>query len=347
MDCAWWCIEDGTLGQSGKGDDWRAALIDDPQVIGILPAGAARVEILPAGEVDTPQKQTAARLAVTSRSIGGVERLHSAIGLLPDGRGAVALADKDRMEDWLGWARRQDLDLRHIIPAALLLPVDGEWHRGGLGGEEVFGRDGLAFAADPAMQAALVGDQPVSPMDEAAIEHALLREAGAPTVDLRSGPYAYRRPWRLDPSRLREFAVLAALIALLALLIPLVHALRWEAAADRMDARTEQLASDALGRPVTADEAEHALAAGGGSAIRESDMLAALLGALENEGLVRASAIGWQGDGQLTATLVGPDAPAINRLLAALQRDGWAVTADGQPSNDGRARVVVTMGATR
>ncbi|WP_260483127.1 type II secretion system protein GspL [Sphingomicrobium flavum] len=344
VEVPWWLAEDGNILARGSDGAWRDHLIEDPPVSAIAPAGAARIELVDKDAIAAPQARTAARLAVIDRAIGGPDRLHSAIGTLPDERGLVAVVDKKLMEDWLGWARRHDLDLRHLFPAASLIPADGKWHEAQLAGHIMVGRDGKVFADSPELLAALVGDAFVDTLDQAALEAALLREAEAPSVDLRSGAFAYRKPWRIEPGRLKEFAVLIALILFVWLLIPFIQALRYTAAADRLDEESAALASDVLGRAVSAEEAETALMATGGQQIVAGDALAALLAALQSENLVRAETLTWAGNGQIAASLSAPDEQALGRLVSTLQRDGWQVSSTPRASTDGRAAIDLTMG---
>ncbi|WP_265528081.1 type II secretion system protein GspL [Sphingomicrobium marinum] len=344
--CAWWAAQDGALVTKGHDTGWLERIDDDTILTAIAPAGDVRTRL--EADLEDPQARAAARLAMAEDAIGGAETLHSAAGDKPtsDGRYALALVDRAKMDAWLGWAAAHGTNPRQIIPAALLLPTDGNWHEAKIGGHHLIGRDAIAFEDDAAMAQALVGDEFVDTIDPGQLDDRIVREAMEPTLDLRQGDYAWKTAWRPDASLVRQIAILAGLIALVAIAIQVVQIVRLNNAAAELDAETAAIATAALGREVGAQEAESALM---GNAVpgAAGNAMSALIAQVEAAGLVKLQTLGTDSSGMVSATLVAPDANAANAVLIGLQRAGWSITASNRPSDDGRQIVDLTMRSGR
>lgn len=344
--CAWWSARDGALVTKGHDAGWIERIEEDTVLTAVARAGEVRTRL--ADGLEDPQARAAARLAMAENAIGGAESLHSAAGEKPtsDGRHALALVDRARMDMWLDWTAAHGAHPRQIIPASLLLPADGNWHEARIGDHHIVGRDALAFEDDAAMTQALVGDDFVDTIDPGQLDDRIVREAMEPTLDLRQGDYAWKQGWRPEKSLLRQVVVLAALIALVAIATPLVQIVRLNNAAAELDRQSAAMASEALGREVTALDAQGALLARSvpGNA---GDAMAALIAQVESSSLVSIETIGIDNGGTLTSTLVAADANAANAVLIGLQRAGWSVTAGNRPSQDGRQLIDITMRSGR
>ncbi|MCJ8191265.1 type II secretion system protein GspL [Sphingomicrobium aestuariivivum] len=341
--CPWWEVAEGRLVAHGSDSGWlpRSAEGSSEPVttIGLVGPAEVRLEPRAADAPTSPQAKTAARLGAEGKALGTDP--HAAVS-----DAWIATTDGARMQDWLDWAAAQDIALDRIVPAAALLPRDGDWHEARFGPHVVIAKDGMAIPDDEALVAALVGDAFVDSMDNDAIVDALVAlEDGVP-VDLRQGRFARVRRWKPDPRRLREFAWLILAIFLVALAIPVTKAVLWEREAGSLDRETAAIATAALGRPVEAAAAEAELRAAigqGGAATGATQAIATLLAAMQAEPTVEASMIFFGADGMLNARLAASDAGAINRILMTLQQRGWTVTANPVPGGDGRAAVDLSL----
>jgi general secretion pathway protein L len=136
-------------------------------------------------------------------------------------------------------------------------------------------------------------------------------------------------------------AVLALLIPLITLAWAIVSIVKLNQSTEGLDRDTAAIAQSALGRPVTVENAEAELAQGR-STSRLTVLLAGLYQALQAEPAVSSTQIGYAA-GNFSTTLAAPSANEINRLLLALQRDGYRVTAVPRQSPDGRTMVDLTI----
>ena len=344
---AWWEYDGDSLLASGTDSAWLPRSADRAREpvrrIGLARPETVRLTRVEPDTLATPQARTAARLRAQGDALG--DDAHAAAALDGD-IGWVAVTDAAHMTRWLDWAELHDVTLDHIVPLAALMPADGRWHEAQVAGEAVVARDGMAIGADDALRTALVGEEEVVLFGRDALTGRLASAGQSPPVDLRVGAYARRRQWKPDPRRLKEFAIMAGLILVLALAIPLTKAIKWSSEADDLDAQSAAIASSALGRPVTAEEAEGALRGSGGTggAAQTSQLVASLFAEMQREQLVRANMVAVDPGGRLAARLVAPDVDSINRVLLGLQRRGWQVTANPTPSSDGRSIVDISMG---
>ncbi|WP_265569468.1 type II secretion system protein GspL [Sphingomicrobium nitratireducens] len=341
----WWLVADGRLVASGNDSGWLPRAVERGEagptsVVGIADPGAVRLSPLDA-EATTPQMRGKAAIDARREALGGLEANHAVAGGTH-----VAVVARDRMQDWLDWAARCGVGLDHIVPAASLLPQDGTWRDLSLGDWQMSANEHVAILDEPALAATLRGDAPVERLDQAAVDALIAGSAFPLPLDLRSGPFARRRSWRPDLSRLREFAILGGVIVLLALAIPIAEIAKWSFAADALDEEAADIASASLGRPVTIDEAEAALRSEGGAQAGGPALFGALYAAMESENIVRASQLSYA-NGTVSARLTAPDMAAIQRLLDRLQRDGWQVAARPGPSSNGQASVDLDLGAIR
>lgn len=344
--CAWWSARDGALVTKGHDAGWIERIEEDTILTALARAGEVRTRL--ANDLEDPQARAAARLAMAENAIGGAATLHSAAGEKPtsDGRHALALVDRARMDAWLDWTASHGANPRQIIPASLLLPTDGNWHEARIGDHHIVGRDAVAFEDDAAMTQALVGDAFVDTIDPGQLDDRVVREAMEPTLDLRQGDYAWKQGWRPEKSLLRQIAVLAVLIALVAAAIPLAQIIRLNSAAAELDRETAALATAALGREVAAIDAESALLVRPTPGLA-GDAMAALIAQVESAGLVSIQTLAIDNSGTLSSTLVAPDANAANAVLIGLQRAGWTISATNRPSEDGRQLIDITVRSRR
>ncbi|HYI42843.1 MAG TPA: hypothetical protein VD768_04390, partial [Sphingomicrobium sp.] len=237
------------------------------------------------------------------------------------------------------------VDPDHIVPAASLLPVDDNWVQATIGADHLVGRRDLVIPNEPALAEALVTGSDIQTVPPEAIEAEIAAMAAEPILDLRTGRFAKRRRLVIDRDRIRELAILAALIPIITLLWAIVTIARLDASSDRLDTETLQIAEAAVGRPVTLETAEAEMVQRLGPAASPglSAPLAALYAGLQSEAGVSSTQLGYRGDGTLSVTLAAPAMADINRFLVALQREGYLITAVPRQAPDGRAMADVTV----
>lgn len=348
----WWLARDGVLVERGIGADWPARAVDSDglprRVIGLAPAADVRVAVHEADREATPRQRAAlGRLAALEQSLGDRETLHAVSSVPLNGEALLtAVAANSAMLQWIDWAAAAGVELDRIVPAAALLPRQDEWLSATIGGEHLAVRRGMVIPNEPALAQLLAGDIEMQALDPESVDRAI---AAAPEAapDLRVGRFARRRRLVFDRDRVRELTILAALIPLITLLWAVISIVRLNDASDRLDAETLQIAESALGRQVTLETAEAELRQrGGASGSPFSASVAGLYHQLQRETGVSSTEIGYRGDGTLSATLAAPSIDPINRILVALQRDGYRITAVPRQATDGRAMVDTTVRVT-
>jgi len=346
----WWRVSEDVV-EAGSGADW-VGLAGDPElrptIIALAPVALVRLAFStrPEGAASPKQAETIARVGALDQSLGEPETLHSASATLDGDAQAVitAVVANSKMQEWLDWAEGLGVGLDHIVPAAMVLPLGEQWATAQVGSERILGRRGMVLADEPALKDALLdpGEEPVE-VDPGSFEVALMRLAAAPVPDLRSGRFARRRRIVIDRVRARELALLTLVIILVTTLIAVVEILRLDRSRAALDAETLEIARAAAGPGVTLENAESTLAArGGAGGGAMSSAVAGLLARLQAEQAVSLATLGYSG-GTLNFTLAGQGPDAINRVLLALQRDGYRVTAVPRTESDGRTFADVTL----
>ena len=138
---------------------------------------------------------------------------------------------------------------------------------------------------------------------------------------------------------------LAAAIALSTLAWSIASILKLQNVTNRLNEETLAVARAAAGPSVTLETAESALAQRTGGRAYGGLMapLAGLYDALRAEPQVVATAVAYASDGTMTTTLAAPTVDPVNRVLIALQRNNYRVTAVPRQAPDGRMMVETTI----
>ncbi len=346
----WWRVENGAVVERGSDTAWIPLSAAPAELIALAPSASIRLSV--ADMVGTTDKQSAAVAAASAREQGLADpaTLHAVSAVSRAGpQPAVwtAVAANSAMLQWLDWLAAFDRDPVAIVPVALALPVTTDWAEARVGNDHVVGRGPVRFTHEPALAAALIGAEPVRSLPEEQVEAMLVQLADTPFLNLRQGRFARRRTWVLDKARVRELALLAACIPLLALIMALVTIVRLDRDADRLDAEAIAAATGVVGRPVTAElaltEIDQTARLRGGAGGTMAAPLAALYQQLQSEPAVGLTVLGWRSDGTLSTTLAAPRTEELNRVLLSLQRSGYTVTAVPRSSPDGRQLADITL----
>jgi general secretion pathway protein L len=346
-DTHWWHVVDGELVSAGSGDEWLNFASRRRKLIGIAPATQVRLSFCekPSSAATNRQAEAVARVAAVNSSLGNDETLHSASAVAEDGRIVTAVTEKIAMAAWLDWAKTLGAEPNTVIPAGALLPLSDRWTAATFGEDHVIGRHGAVLPDEPDLTGAIVGDAKVEALNDEEVRSALAHAAEAPLIDLRTRRFARRRHIAIEGNRVRELTIIAGLIPLVLLAWALVAIFKLERSTDRLDAETVSVASAALGRPVTIENAESELAQRtGGSAFGGLlPPLTATYQALQPEQSVSLTTLSYAPDGTLSVTFAAPTPKEVNRVLLALQRNGYRVTAVPRQSPDGRSVVDATV----
>lgn len=307
---AWWLVGDELIA-SGNDAGWRERTAG-ARVVGI--ADPAHARLVPLAEDARGNPQLAGKALIEARrdALGD-----DVIAVRSDDW--IALGDRELVDSWKDWAQRHDASLDAIVPLASLLPHPDGWHRMVFGNWTILFSRHRAIPDEAALASAVVGDEPVTDWEGDA---AALLVSAARRLPASLLPRARRR-WSVDRARLRLMGMLAGALLVALLAMPIVEMLRWNGAADRLDAQSVATASRALGRDVTIEEAEGAMRAERVMPHASAGaMLAALTQAMSAEPTVTARTIDYS-RGRLTVALTAPDPQALQRLADLLQRQGW------------------------
>lgn len=335
----WWRLSSGEIVDSGSDARWLEAGLP---IVGLAPTDRVRLDFpVVDGLAPTRQQLTVARLAAIENSLAEAGTVHAVAAALPRSKVAVvAHAANDAMMGWIDWAERHGGDLEAVVPAAMAIPLGDQWQRAVIGSDRVVARAGMILPDEPGLTDALVEGE-VGVLDDVEVAAGLAAIAADPVPNLRTGPFARRRVI-IDRSRWRLIAALVAAIVLVTTLTTLVQIAKMERATAQLDAETLAIAQKIGGAGVTIDTAEAAVAARAGGAGGLSGPLASLLARLQRENAVTVNTLGYA-PGQVTTTLIAPGVADANRVLAALQRDGYRVSAVPRASDGGRTTLDVTI----
>jgi general secretion pathway protein L len=346
----WIRLAAGEVGARGVGldgaDEHRLA-----PVVAVAPGEAVSLRWLelPAG-LSQPQAAGAARLMAAELSAQPIGEMHVAVGrdFGEGGARCVGLVPMETMRDWLAELEIAGFDADRIVPETLLVPPPAEglatWDAGPL---RLYRGQEEAFAAEPELGDLLLGGRPGVPLDSAAFAAGLVPALEQAPLDLRQGPFARRREWRLAPARARRLAVMTAALLLVSLAIQVVAIARYTIAADSAEAETGRIAAVALPRSpgvaVTGVALTQRLAElrGGGAGFGAT--AGALFEAVKGTPNVELSGLAFSPDGLLRATVQADSPAAIEALRQRVETSGFAAEATAPRTGGGRRVADLTV----
>lgn len=356
---AWLRVDNGVIVDSGQDDGWVDAWerpqddAADDRLIALAPAADVPLRWLHYPDAAPAQAAAAARLDALKGSLGDAAALHVVAGQPADAGQAVpvAVTTHTAMTLWTGWLAEQGLTASAIIPAAATVPPPepGALWLAEVGGEAIVRTDDRAFLSDPELDPLIVGERSIASLDTARMREALLLSLAVPPLDLLSGAWKPKRSWSVDPALLRLAKRLLIALAVVSLLIPIIHAIRLTSDTSRAD---EAAVAAAKRAGVTASDAEAAeaeldrrLAVAGGGPLAFSVPASALYDAMRDTPGVSLKTLAHRTDGTLTTTLAAPRIDDVNKVLLALQAQGYRITAQPMAGTDGQQMANVTIRA--
>jgi general secretion pathway protein L len=343
----WVRIADGAVAARGDGIEGSEGHRGAP-VVAVAPGEEVTLRWLDLPTGLTPaQAAGAARLMAGELSAQPIDELHVAAGAEPDedaGARCIGLVPMESMRLWLARLEEAGFDAERMVPETLLLPAPAEgFATRDLGGLRLYRARDEAFAAEPELgELLLAGRAAVEMEGDAGLAEGL---AQVP-LDLRQGPFARRRDWRVAPARARRLAVLAAALMLVSLAVQIVAIARYSFAADAAEAETRRIAAAALPRSPGIADPDAALTQrlaelqGGGAGF--SATAGALFEAVKATPNVELSALAFAPDGVLRATAQADSPAALEALRQRIEAGGFAAEA-GPPRSGGGRRVTDLM----
>ena len=338
----WIRLADGAVAERGTGTEGSDAHRGAP-VVAVAPGEAVTLRWLelPTG-LSAAQAAGAARLMAGEYSAQPLDELHVAAG--PEagdfGTRCIGLVPMETMRLWLTDLEAAGFDADRLVPETLLLaaPAEGFATRDA-GALRLYRARDEAFAAEPELGELLVaGRAAVAVAGDDGLAEAL---AQAP-LDLRQGPFARRRDWRVAPARARRLAILAAALLLVSLAIQIAAIARYSFAADAAEAETRRIAAAALPRSPGVADPEAALTQrlaelrGGGAGFGAT--ASAVFEAVKATPNVELSALAFTPDGTLRATVQADTPAAVEGLRQRVEASGFSAEV-GAPRSGGGRRV--------
>ncbi len=322
----WLMIDDGRVVERG---DAREGLPAAARNILAVPGTEISIHWLAlAGDLTAAQAAAAARLMLADAAAEPLAGMHVAVGRSEHGLAPAALVPNARMTGWIA-----ALDADAIVPAPMLIAApEASFLRRDLGPAADYRGPAAAFSIESDLAEALTGDATVTPLAEADFEAALPAILEALPLDLRQGPFAKRRAWRLEAASWRRIAALALALVVLTLIVQIALLLRYASAAD-------------------AAETEAAALAGGGGASADprpgfGRLSGALFEAIRSTPNVELSRIDYRRDGSLGATIMLDSPASLAALRARIEAAGLATDATEVRSAGGRPAADVMVRAS-
>ncbi|WP_010127285.1 type II secretion system protein GspL [Sphingomonas sp. KC8] len=320
----------------------------DEQVVAVAPGADVAVHWVELPGLSQAQAAAAARLLAVDATAEPIDHLHVAVGDADDdGHRAVAIVSSVRMTEWITGLQSFALDPDHVVPETLLIPAGSDGLRRWAHGDMHLVRGNrVAFAAEPDIAEAVLDEGAVD-IDDAAVEAGLPAALASIPVDLRQGAFRKRRPWTIDWKLFRRLAWMAAALLVLTMLIQTVLILRYTVAADDLERDVTIIARKALPRAERIANAPAQLAErladlrGGGRGF--SATAAGLFAAVRDTANVEVSALRYDRDGSLRATVGAGAQSDIAALQQRIEAQGFTASATAARSGGGRQIAELTV----
>ena len=281
-----------------------------------------------ADDLTAVQAAAAARLRIADEAPEPASELHIAAGRVERGLTCVAVVPAERMSAWIAAAKALGVEPDIVLPAPLLLMAPGEGLVRYAGGPVPDYRGvARAFSIEDELASVLVGDTPVTDIDDGGREAGFGPALAAPAINLRQGVFARRREWAIDWPRVRRMAALAAVLLLLSLAIQLVTIMRTTFAADRVQAEATELRR----------------ATPGSVRLAYAPVAGVLFEAVRDTPNVTLTQIVYQPDGTLRASLLADTPATIDQVRGRIEARGLQAVGALPTDMGGRAALQMTI----
>lgn len=350
----WLRLSDGQVVARGGAEDAIPAITEDaraPLIAAIVPGDGVAMHWLevPAGLAPL-QAVAAARLAAADVSAQPLADMHVAVGPeLPDEPvRAVGIVPALAMAGWIGRLQAEGLDPDLILPEPLLIAAPEEGYaRFDRGAVPLWRGRSDAFAIEPDLAALVLGDAPVTTHDRAGFEDGLATAIADPAVNLRQGPFAKRKRWKIEWPVVRRLAALALGILVLTLAIQIAAVLRYSSAADGLEAELATVAEQAAPGAGTAADPGIAitrrLADLRGAGLGYGALSGILFDAIRATPNAELQSLVFDRDGSLRAAVQGDGDATLTAVQDRVRAGGLTVEAGAPRSGGGRQIVDLTV----
>lgn len=336
---------------------------------GVIPPGSPRPDTDDVDRLVTPGAESAARwleLAdrndAQARSAVGFllqndllddgEALHVAVGPGDaDGRRIAVLTRPDAVRRWLEQARARGIEPASLTPDYLMLPEpeDDVLVTAGFGDLTAVRGRNLAFALEPSLAQAVIGDRPSRRLSIRDLEPALALGAATPPLDLLQGRFGAKAA-SMAAARPKRAATMAVVLLLSPLLLMVAGIARdhlmAQAAEDRIAARLE------AAYPGTARGADPVASVQARldqmrRADRFPDLAAGLFAVLEKSPGAQLDTLSYAEDGALRARVAYSNYSDVDQLVAAGRALGLEIRPDSTVTEGARvtSELIVTRKA--
>jgi general secretion pathway protein L len=327
-DARWLRLFEGALVNKGRGLPEAA---DGEAVAAIVPAALVSLFSGDVAGLAPAQALAVAQRQVAEESASPVSGLHLAAGT------QIAAIDRAEMAAIMGDFADAGLDPDPVVPAQLALPAPETGFLRAILGEEtlVRGPEG-GFIDDPAITPLLVGDDGIADVSADALPALIGAALAQPAINLRQGAFARREPWTRALGDWRPLAMLAAAIAVITLLIPLVLLVRLNLSSAALEDEARGIAARAVGGgPESAiavlDTRLRGIRGAGPGFLGGA---AAITGAVQQVPNTQMAALSFDETGVLRATLTATNPAELDALQRRIEGAGL-IARRGTPSTVG------------
>lgn len=341
----WMRVVDSRVAAQGEG----VPVSDDP-VIAVAPADDVTLHWAHLPSRSPAQATAAARLLVAEASAAPLAELHVAVGDEGTAERPIGVVGAGVMRDWLASLAAQGIDPVAIVPAPMLLPQPAEGYaRADIAGVGVVRGRSSGFADDAQLTPLITGGVAPDTLGADALSDALVAAAGAPTLDLRQGPFARRRRFALDWALIRRLAVLALLILAVTLAISLVRIAKYSFGATALEAQADAIARTGLPRGETVTDAsrqlDERLSRVRGPGLGFSATTAAVFAAVRATPGTEVTALDFQANGDLRLSVAVEREALATDLKRTIELAGFTVRSGTFQAAAGRVTGDLTVTA--
>lgn len=319
--------------------------VDDNKVIAIVAPALAICSWISLPDLEPRQAEGVAKLRVSNHVLGPVH----VVARHCDTEIVCAAISPDVMTCGINQLAKYGLDPDIITPFGLAIAGTAEHVvRAEFDGMAVLRGTGFAAPDETIFRDLIAADKAVVDIDAESMRAMLLDMCQAPLVNLRAGSFVrkVRTVWATEMQRAWIVRLTVALLVATILLSIVTLTKYWSAtaaeddraliAARKIDPSIEDIAQAEM-------QLDRKLQQKGFAKGRFGALSAGLWHAVQSAPNVKAREMRYGKDGILVAVLAAPDANSLNKVLIAIQQDGFRVTATPRQDSSGSTLVDLTM----